>query len=35
MTEVSKPIKRCKKCKVIYVDDPLFHGKCPKCGSKQ
>lgn len=24
----------CKKCGAVYVDDPIFGDKCPKCGSK-
>lgn len=34
-TTLPKPVKICKGCKAIYVDDDLFRGKCPKCGKKQ
>lgn len=27
-------IRRCKHCGKIYVEDPLYDGKCPKCGGK-
>ncbi len=30
-----KPIKRCKKCKAIYVDSDIYQGKCPVCNAKQ
>ncbi len=29
-----KPVKVCKKCKSLYVDDDLYKGRCPNCGSK-
>ena len=29
-----KPLKRCKKCKAVYVDDDLYKGKCPVCGTR-
>ena len=29
-----KAVKRCPKCKKLYVQDDVYKGTCPNCGAK-